>query len=169
MHSYHSPDDVEALEVTSLSSLHPQPTASGFPKTHCLLCIISSTCSVRGAVPMPCFAGAVPEPGADGRRQWLGARSQVWRGKRRRLVMHLVGHNCCGRCEPLTTVVPCSTYCHYAEANGVHALLAGEVSEWPGVDVVAANHDGEMLHPLQTWDGSGCSWIALKLPASTAR
>ena len=43
------------------------------------------------------------------------------------------------------TVLPCSTYCHYAEADGVHALLAGEVSEWPGLDMVAANHDGALL------------------------
>ena len=38
-----------------------------------------------------------------------------------------------------------STYCHYAEAGGVHALLAGEVSEWPGLDMVAAHHDGARL------------------------
>ena len=44
--------------------------------------------------------------------------------------------------QRLSSVLLCSTYCHYAEANGVHALLAGEVFEWPGVDMVAANHDG---------------------------
>jgi len=49
------------------------------------------------------------------------------------------------RSEPLIRVVQASTYCHYAEAGGVHALLAGEVSEWPGLDMVAAHHDGACL------------------------
>lgn len=30
---------------------------------------------------------------------------------------------------------------HYACQDGVHALLAGEVTEWPGLDMVAVNHD----------------------------
>jgi hypothetical protein len=36
----------------------------------------------------------------------------------------------------------------------VHALLAGEVSEWPGLDMVAANHDGAPL-PV-AWRSSLC-------------
>ena len=27
----------------------------------------------------------------------------------------------------------------------MHALLAGEVSEWPGLDMVAAHHDGACM------------------------
>jgi hypothetical protein len=34
-----------------------------------------------------------------------------------------------------------STYCHYAEQDGVHAMFAGEVTEWPGIDMMASAHD----------------------------
>eukprot|EP00879_Flechtneria_rotunda_P004908 GHRR01005182.1.p1 GENE.GHRR01005182.1~~GHRR01005182.1.p1 ORF type:complete len:270 (+),score=92.34 GHRR01005182.1:154-963(+) len=32
-------------------------------------------------------------------------------------------------------------YCHYASREGVHVMLAGEVSDWPGISAVAAAHD----------------------------
>ena len=35
-----------------------------------------------------------------------------------------------------------STYTHYAQGDGVHALFAGEVSQWPGIDIVSSQHDG---------------------------
>lgn len=51
-----------------------------------------------------------------------------------------------------------STYCHYATSNGVHAIFAGEMAEWPGIDVVSANHDafvrGEPEGPPTTNDAS---------------
>ena len=34
-------------------------------------------------------------------------------------------------------------FCHYGAHNHVSALLTGDVSEWPGTNVVAAAHDGE--------------------------
>lgn len=37
-----------------------------------------------------------------------------------------------------------STYTHYATADGVHALFAGEIAEWPGVDVMQTAHDAFM-------------------------
>ena len=33
-------------------------------------------------------------------------------------------------------------YCHFGTRDEVSALLTGEVSEWPGTNVVAAAHDG---------------------------
>jgi hypothetical protein len=36
-----------------------------------------------------------------------------------------------------------SPFCSYAHREGVHVVLAGEVSEWPGISAVAAAHDGE--------------------------
>ncbi|WIA08067.1 hypothetical protein OEZ86_010706 [Tetradesmus obliquus] len=34
-----------------------------------------------------------------------------------------------------------SPYCSYANREGVHVVLAGEVSDWPGISAVAAAHD----------------------------
>jgi hypothetical protein len=34
-----------------------------------------------------------------------------------------------------------SPYCSYAARDGVHVVLAGEVSDWPGISAVAAAHD----------------------------
>lgn len=36
-----------------------------------------------------------------------------------------------------------SPYCSYANKDGVHVVLAGEVAEWPGISALAAAHDGE--------------------------
>lgn len=36
-----------------------------------------------------------------------------------------------------------SPYCSYATREGVHVVLAGEVSHWPGISAVEAAHDGE--------------------------
>lgn len=38
-----------------------------------------------------------------------------------------------------------SPYCSYAARDGVHVILAGEVSDWPGISVIAAAHDGECV------------------------
>jgi hypothetical protein len=35
-------------------------------------------------------------------------------------------------------------FCSYADREGIHVVLAGEVSEWPGISAVAAAHDGEL-------------------------
>lgn len=37
-----------------------------------------------------------------------------------------------------------SPYCSYASRSGVHTLFSGEVSDWPGVNVVSAAHDAFM-------------------------
>ena len=41
--------------------------------------------------------------------------------------------------------LPCSpdTYTHYAAQDGVHAMFTGEISDWPGIDMMSAQHDGE--------------------------
>lgn len=36
-----------------------------------------------------------------------------------------------------------SPFCSYANRDGIHVLLAGEVAEWPGISALAAAHDGE--------------------------
>lgn len=36
-------------------------------------------------------------------------------------------------------------FCSYANRDGVHVMLAGEVAEWPGISAVAAAHDGACL------------------------
>ncbi len=36
-------------------------------------------------------------------------------------------------------------YCSYATKDGVHVLFSGEVSEWPGINVVESAHDGELV------------------------
>lgn len=38
-------------------------------------------------------------------------------------------------------------YCHFASRNGVSAVFSGEVSAWPGVDLVSLSHDGDALPP----------------------
>lgn len=35
------------------------------------------------------------------------------------------------------------TYTHYAQQDGVHAMFTGEISEWPGIDMMSEQHDGE--------------------------
>lgn len=35
-------------------------------------------------------------------------------------------------------------FCSYANREGIHVVMAGEVSEWPGISAVAAAHDGEL-------------------------
>jgi hypothetical protein len=35
------------------------------------------------------------------------------------------------------------TYTHYAAQDGVHAMFTGEISDWPGIDMMSAQHDGE--------------------------
>jgi hypothetical protein len=42
-----------------------------------------------------------------------------------------------------------SPYCSYATREGVHVVLAGEVSDWPGISAVAAAHDGEWMLSAQ--------------------
>lgn len=37
--------------------------------------------------------------------------------------------------------VETSSFCQYVCKDGVHAVFAGEVSNWPGIDAVAAAHD----------------------------
>lgn len=39
------------------------------------------------------------------------------------------------------------TYTHYAEQDGVHAMFTGEISEWPGIDMMSEQHDGECCGP----------------------
>jgi hypothetical protein len=34
------------------------------------------------------------------------------------------------------------TYTHYAAQDGVHAMFTGEISDWPGIDMMSAQHDG---------------------------
>lgn len=41
-----------------------------------------------------------------------------------------------------------SPYCSYATRDGVHVILAGEVSDWPGISAVAAAHDGEQSNSM---------------------
>mmetsp|Transcript_17226 Transcript_17226/g.51533 ORF Transcript_17226/g.51533 Transcript_17226/m.51533 type:complete len:285 (+) Transcript_17226:203-1057(+) len=46
---------------------------------------------------------------------------------------------------------------HYAVKDGVHALLTGNVSEWPGLDMVSVNHDAFVRgdgEPLEDNDAS---------------
>lgn len=43
--------------------------------------------------------------------------------------------DCVCSCSP-------STYTHYAEQDGVHAMFSGEISEWPGIDMMSEQHDG---------------------------
>ena len=40
-----------------------------------------------------------------------------------------------------------SPYCHYATDNHVSCLFAGQVAEWPGLDLMADNHNGELTLP----------------------
>ena len=43
----------------------------------------------------------------------------------------------------------------------MHALLAGEVSEWPGLDMVAAHHDGARSARICSYFViSHCAWSA---------
>lgn len=37
-----------------------------------------------------------------------------------------------------------SPYCSYAHKDGVHVMFSGEVSQWPGIDVMEAAHDAFM-------------------------
>jgi hypothetical protein len=37
-------------------------------------------------------------------------------------------------------------FCHFARRNGVSAVLSGEISSWPGVDLVKVGHDGMPCH-----------------------
>ena len=39
-------------------------------------------------------------------------------------------------------------FCHFASRNGVSAVFSGEVSAWPGTDLVSLSHDGEGLLSL---------------------
>jgi hypothetical protein len=51
-------------------------------------------------------------------------------------------------------------FCSYANREGIHVVLAGEVSEWPGISAVAAAHDGELVLALL-----GCVyWLASTRP-----
>ena len=38
-------------------------------------------------------------------------------------------------------------YCHYATDNHVSCLFAGQVAEWPGLDLMADNHNGKNVLP----------------------
>lgn len=51
-----------------------------------------------------------------------------------------------------------STYCHYAHQDGVHALFAGEVTEWPGIDMMASMHDAFMRGEPET-DINDATWL----------
>lgn len=33
-------------------------------------------------------------------------------------------------------------FCHYAADNSVSCIFCGEVAEWPGLDLMAENHNG---------------------------
>ncbi len=44
-------------------------------------------------------------------------------------------------------------FCSVASRDGVHVLFAGEVSKWPGVDVVSVAHDGGRMGGV----GQGCA------------
>jgi hypothetical protein len=50
-----------------------------------------------------------------------------------------------------------SPYCSYATCEGVHVVLAGEVSDWPGISAVAAAHDGEWTPVFRTAITTKCS------------
>ncbi|GAX73815.1 hypothetical protein CEUSTIGMA_g1266.t1 [Chlamydomonas eustigma] len=39
-----------------------------------------------------------------------------------------------------------SPYCSYAHKDGVHVMFSGEVSQWPGIDVIEAAHDAFMCN-----------------------
>lgn len=41
-----------------------------------------------------------------------------------------------------------STKTHYACKDGVHALLSGNIFEWPGLDMVSVSHDCEFATML---------------------
>jgi hypothetical protein len=41
-----------------------------------------------------------------------------------------------------------SPFCSYAQREGIHVVLAGEVAEWPGISAVAAAHDGKSCSKL---------------------
>lgn len=47
-----------------------------------------------------------------------------------------------------------SPFCSYAQREGIHVVLAGEVAEWPGISAVAAAHDGETCRRLGSWGTS---------------
>ncbi|KAG2435647.1 hypothetical protein HXX76_006849 [Chlamydomonas incerta] len=49
-----------------------------------------------------------------------------------------------------------SPYCSYAERDGVHVIFTGEVSEWPGIDVVSTAHDAFVRNepPLEANDAA---------------
>lgn len=49
-------------------------------------------------------------------------------------------------------------YCCYASKDGVHALFAGEVSQWPGFDAVSESHNAFVRDDnTQGWNGS--DWL----------
>ncbi len=40
-----------------------------------------------------------------------------------------------------------SAFMSYAQKSGIHIVFHGEVGEWPGIDVVEAQHDGKRACP----------------------
>lgn len=71
-----------------------------------------------------------------------------------------------------TVLLSCSpdTYTHYATQDGVHAMFHGEVSGWPGIDMMSAQHDGGCWQLLSGRIGR-CTengTITLTPPCSTA-
>lgn len=51
-----------------------------------------------------------------------------------------------------------SPYCSYASRGGVHVMFAGEVSEWPGIDAVSANHDA-FIRNVPPLEANDAHWL----------
>mmetsp|Transcript_2043 Transcript_2043/g.3203 ORF Transcript_2043/g.3203 Transcript_2043/m.3203 type:complete len:297 (+) Transcript_2043:54-944(+) len=52
-----------------------------------------------------------------------------------------------------------SPYCSYKSANGVHVLMSGEVSAWPGIDAVQAQHNAFVSGQASRDDEDDAHWL----------
>jgi hypothetical protein len=50
------------------------------------------------------------------------------------------------------------TYTHYAAQDGVHAMFTGEISDWPGIDMMSAQHDAFVRGEPESGDNDA-AWL----------
>jgi hypothetical protein len=94
---------------------------------HALLLRTPPACSA-------CRVGTVPAHEAEA--AWAGAQSHavLLCGVRLNRTQHLRDGG--------GFTMDVGPFCHFATRNGVSAVFSGEVSSWPGVDLVSLSHDG---------------------------